>query len=268
MTRHKRKKSPAKLLRSLYIWHRYIGLAAAVFVILLTVTGLVLNHTDELLLDSQHVGSGLLLDWYGIEAPDDFNGYRVGDISITAVGSHVYWNTTRIPRASAPLLGAIGFAGLVVIAVEGQLLLFTPDGKLVERLGGAAGVPAGMQALGLTPAGELAIHAAHGFYRTDDSFLEWRETGSLEAAWAASTDPSPALRTALQQAWRGTGLTLERVLLDLHSGRILGSWGIYLVDAAAVLFLLLAISGVWLWGKRRTTARKHRHHKQSAQPHP
>jgi hypothetical protein len=268
MTRHKRKKSPAQLLRSLYIWHRYIGLATAVFVILLTATGLVLNHTEDLLLDSRHVGSGLLLDWYGIDAPDDITGYRVGAISITAVGSQVYWNTTRVPRASAPLLGAVSFADLVVIAIEGQLLLFTPDGELVERLGGAAGVPAGMQALGLTPAGELAIHAAHGFYRTDDSFLEWQETGSLEATWSESTNPSPTLRAALQQAWRGTGLTLERVLLDLHSGRILGSWGVYLVDAAAVLFLLLAISGVWLWGKRRATARAHRHRKHSDQPLP
>jgi hypothetical protein len=263
MTRHKHKKSPAKLLRSLYIWHRYIGLAAAVFVILLTSTGLILNHTEDLLLDSRHIGSGLMLDWYGIDAPDDITGYRVGATSITAIGSHVYWNTKRIPRASAPLLGAISFAGLVVIAIEGQLLLLTTDGELVERLGATAGVPAGMQALGLTPAGELAIHAAHGFFRTDDSLLDWQETDNLEAAWSEPTDPSPALRSALQQAWRGTGLTLERVLLDLHSGRILGSWGIYLVDAAAVLFLLLSISGVWLWGKRRATARKHRQRKHS-----
>jgi hypothetical protein len=261
MTRHKHKKSPAKLLRSLYIWHRYIGLAAAVFVILLTVTGLVLNHTEDLALDSRHIDSDLLLDWYGIDAPDDINGYRVGAINITAIGNQVYWNTKRIPRTSTPLLGAVSFADLVVIAIEGELLLFTPDGELVERLGGAAGVPAGMQALGLTPTGELAIHAAHGFYRTDDSFLEWQETDRLEAAWSGSTEPSPALRAALQQAWRGTGLTLERILLDLHSGRILGSRGIYLADAAAILFLVLAISGVWLWGKRRATARAHRHHK-------
>ncbi|MDH3900042.1 MAG: PepSY domain-containing protein, partial [Gammaproteobacteria bacterium] len=142
--------------------------------------------------------------------------------------------------------------------IEGQLLLFTANGELIERLDGATGVPAGMLSLGLTPAGELAIHAAHGYYRTDDSFLEWHETEDLEADWSRSTVPSAELRSALQQAWRGTGLTLERLLLDLHSGRILGSWGVYLVDAAAVLFLLLAISGVWLWGKRRAAARAHR----------
>jgi hypothetical protein len=264
MTRHKRRTPAARLFKSLYIWHRYIGLTAALFVILLAVTGLVLNHTEELALDSNHINSSLLLDWYGIDAPHSISGYSIGSNSITAVGNDIYWNTSRIPQASAPLVGAVEFGGLVVVGIEGQLLLFTVNGELIERLGGATGVPAGMQALGLTPDGGLAIQAAHGYYRTDESFLEWHETRELEAEWSRSTAPSPELRAALQQAWRGTNLTLERVLLDLHSGRILGSWGIYLVDAAAVLFLLLAISGVWLWGKRRSAARAHRRHGRSA----
>ena len=258
MTRHKRKKAPARLLKSIYIWHRYLGLAAAVFVILLSLTGLVLNHTEELSLDSRHVGSALLLDWYGVRAPEEITGFTTGPASVTAVDSYIYWNLTRIPQAATPLIGAVEFADLVVIGIEGQLLLFTPEGELVERLDGSAGVPAGMQALGLTPDGALAIQAAHGYYRTDESFLEWHETGNLDARWATASAPPLALQSALQQVWRGTGLTLERVLLDIHSGRILGGWGVYLVDAAAILFLLLALSGVWLWSRRRASARAHR----------
>ncbi len=54
------------------------------------------------------------------------------------------------------------------------------------------------------------------------------------------------LRGRLVEAYRGKGLLLERVLLDVHSGRILGAWGVYLVDAAAVLFLGLVLSGLWM----------------------
>ena len=67
MTKH-HPKPRIKQLRSLYLWHRYIGLAAALFVIVLTVTGLLLNHTEELGLDSSSVQSDTLLDWYGIHA--------------------------------------------------------------------------------------------------------------------------------------------------------------------------------------------------------
>lgn len=264
MTRHKRNKAPFRLLKSIYIWHRYLGLAAALFVILLSATGLALNHTHELALDSHHVAAPYLLDWYGIHAPREMTSFTAGPATITAVGNRVYWNLAPIPQASTPLIGAVEFAGLVVIGSAGQLLLLTPEGELVERLDGTAGVPAGMQAIGLTPGGALAVHGAHGYYRTDENFLDWHETDSLDARWARASTPSPGLRSALREQWRGTGLTLERVLLDIHSGRILGGWGVYLVDLAAVLFLLLALSGLWLWSRRRASSRAHRRSRRSA----
>lgn len=256
MTRH-HKKPRAKLLRSLYIWHRYIGLAAAVFVIMLSITGLALNHTEALDLDSTHVESELLLDWYGVHAPQHVTSYRAGTHTITAAGNQVYWNSMRLPGLQGPLVGAIAYYDLIIVAVPGKLLLFTSGGELIEQLDGAAGVPAGMQALGITPDNGLAIHAAHGYYRTNADFLEWQETDTLDASWASPSAPSDELLKALQTAYRGTGLSLERVLLDIHSGRILGRMGVYLVDAAAVLFLLLALSGVWLWTRRRSSARAH-----------
>ena len=263
MTRSHRDKSRARLLRSLYIWHRYMGLFAALFVIVLTVTGLALNHTDELGLDSSTVQSDTLLDWYGIHAPDIKTAYRAGAHFITEVGENIYWDTAEIPGVTAPLIGVVENSGLMIIAVEGRLLLFTAEGELVEQLGSAAGVPAGMQAIGLTTDGNLAIRAAHGYYQTNMDFLEWNETDSLDATWAHGEEPSLQFKQAIQTSWRGSGLPMERVMLDLHSGRILGSWGIYLVDAAAILFLMLAVSGVWLWSKRRVSARQHQRHIES-----
>jgi len=61
----------------------------------------------------------------------------------------------------------------------------------------------------------------------------------------------PELEEKLMQAYRGSGLSLERVILDLHSGRIVGQWGVYVVDGAALLFLALVITGLWMWMKQR-----------------
>ena len=184
--------------------------------------------------------------------------YPVGKSIVTQVGDRLYWNTTQIPLPATRLIGAVDFSDFAVVAIEGELLLLSDGGELIERLDGAAGVPAGMQAIGISAGGTLAIRAAHGYYQTDHMFLEWTETDTLQAAWAGAVTPEPKLRAALEQAWRGSGLSLERVLLDLHSGRILGSLGVYLMDAAAVLFLVLAASGVWLWSRRRASIREHR----------
>lgn len=258
MTRHKRNPPHTKRLRSLFIWHRHIGLTAALFVLLLALTGLLLSHTEDLALDARHVQSGFLLDWYGVRAPEAMPSYRAGSISVTEVGAQIYWNTTPLPQASAPLLGAVAAHDLVIIGARKQLLLFTPDGELIERMDEADGAPAGIQSLGLGAAGDLAVKTAHGVYQADDSILKWRETGDASITWTAPQAPGPDLREALQAAYRGTGLTLERVLLDIHTGRILGRPGVYLVDAAALLFMVLAISGVWLWGRHLANTRKHR----------
>ena len=259
MTRHPKSRPRAKLLRSLYIWHRYFGLSAALFVIVLSVTGLALNHTESLQMDSTHVQSELLLDWYGIHAPDYLGSYSAGPALFTAVNERVFRDSEILDDVPAPLVGAIAYQDLIIVASLDQLTLLTRDGERIESLGSAAGVPAGMKAIGITTDGAIAIKAAHGVYLTDENLLEWSETDTLEATWSIESDTPPELVQDLQASYRGNGLPLERVVLDLHSGRLLGNAGVLLVDAAAILFLLLAISGVWLWSRRRASARAHRH---------
>ena len=43
-----------------------MGVSAAIFVILVTTTGILLNHTESFQFDSRHIQSDWVLDWYGI----------------------------------------------------------------------------------------------------------------------------------------------------------------------------------------------------------
>jgi len=258
MTRHHKKKSRARLLRSLYIWHRYFGISAAVFVIVLSVSGLLLNHTEELQLDSSYIQSDVLLNWYGIHAPQGLTSFTSGTITITAVGDQIFWEDKHLPHVSAPLVGMLIYGDLVVIASGGSLNLYASDGELVEKLDQVAGVPDGILALGVTSQALLAVKTAQGVYLTNEGMLEWHRNNESDVLWS-DTSPLPVeLESGLQRSYRGIGLSAERVMLDLHSGRILGRAGVYLVDAAAIVFLLLAVSGVWLWARRQASIRAHR----------
>jgi hypothetical protein len=258
MSRHHKGSRWPRLLRSLYIWHRYIGLTAALFVIVLAVTGWILNHTEGFALDTRYVHAETLLDWYGVNVPRQMVHYDVGTHSVTQVGERLYWDDREIPGASGTIIGAVDLPDMVVVALEGQLLLFTPSGELIEQLGDAAGVPAGMRRVGVGTDDTLAVQAAHGDYEADDTLVHWRESGTARVDWSQPSAVPDVLREKLAHAYRGSGLTIERVLLDVHSGRILGQFGVYLVDAAAVLFVLLGLTGVWLWTRRLIAAREHR----------
>jgi hypothetical protein len=259
MTRHNRTRPPARLLRSLYIWHRYIGLVSALFVIVLALTGLLLNHTHDLKLDSRYVSNPELLDWYGIHAPDGIVAYRTATLTLADLDGQLYINQSPLTGVNGRLDGAVDFQDMTIVALANQLLLLTPRGELIERLDGASGVPAGIESIGVSADHSLTVRTANGDFRTNAELLQWRPaTAGQPVDWSVASELTASERRALDQAWRGTGLSVERVLQDLHSGRILGRGGEYLVDGVALLFLVLAGSGTWLWGRRRASMHTHR----------
>lgn len=249
MTRHKRK--PRIKWSSVYQWHRMIGLTAALFVIMLSISGWLLNRTDNMELDKTFIQTSWLLDWYGIKPPSAIISYQVGGHWISQLGDRLYIDQDNIEGHYRQLIGAIQIDQYLVVAVTGQLLVLSRTGELIEKLEGSHGVPAGMRKIGIDQLDRIIIRSSHGFYITDQEFLSWDERQKADAVWSVPQLPPPDLYDSLVERYRGAGLSIERVLLDIHSGNILGSWGKVLVDTMAVLFLLLAISGVWLWAKRK-----------------
>ena len=236
-------------LRSYYLWHRRVGIGVAVLVILLAVTGIALNHTRELGLDQRFVQSPLLLDWYGIRAPQDMLSYAVDGHWISRLGERLYLDERELPLHSQQLQGAVKLPEMLVLAVDGDLLLLTGTGELIERLGAVNGVPPGLQGIAVDH-GQLVVLTAGGTFIGDETLFSWQRAEGLAVAAARPAPPPEALREALARLYRGHDLHLERVILDLHSGRFWGAWGVWAMDAAALLMLFLAISGSWIWWRR------------------
>ena len=240
-----------KTYRNLLKWHKRIGITAAFFVILLVVTGIALNHTERLKLDQKFIGSSLLLNLYNISLPEDPVSFATENHRVSLLGNRLYFDDQELEDRANQLLGAVESKGPVVIATSGEIILLDQNGELIEKLSGAEGVPAGMQKIGLSPDNDLVVHAAHGEYLADLESLNWSEKQMAGTIWSEPSPISEPLKTNLSKAYRGKGLSVERVFLDLHSGRILGNFGVFLIDAAAILFLILAITGIWMWTRAR-----------------
>jgi len=60
----------------------------------------------------------------------------------------------------------------------------------------------------------------------------------------------------LYDDYRGTGITVARLLADLHSGRLFTRAGPLAIDLVGVLLIALSVLGVILWLKGRP--RRHR----------
>lgn len=252
MSRHHRRNRRLKL-RSFYVWHRYMGISAAAFMLILAVTGILLNHTSDLELDSRHVQSELILDWYGIEAPDSTLAFLAGDRYVTLMEQRLYLNRRQIPGEYSQLTGAIQFNDLFVVSVDGSILLLTPYGELIERLDVEDGIPDRIANIGIDASGSVVVKTVRDLHQASADFLRWsRYEGDQSAIrWATASSLDRQLKAALQQRFRGSILPIERVLLDLHSGRFFGRFGPWIFDVAGALLILLSLSGTFIWLKRK-----------------
>lgn len=253
MTRHKKN---AIKLRSMYQWHRYIGVSVALFILILAVTGIMLNHTHRLELDKNYIQEEWLLNHYGIAAPENIKNYQVGKQWLSQWDDQIYLDTHAIGETNKSIIGAVLYQSMIIIAQFDTLLIYTLDGELIERIAGSEGVPSGIEAIGITDKKQLAVRAANGVFTTNQKFLFWQKTPSAISVWSDSAALPKMLYQNILELYRGKGLNLERVILDLHSGRLLGDWGIYFTDFIAMMMIFLASSGFWIWAMRILKSKK------------
>ena len=241
-------------------WHRRIGLAAFILVIILAITGIMLNHTEELKLDESYVESSLLLGWYGLDPEGEAISYDIGEHVISVLDHLVFFNSYPVTKTEQTFHGAVKAEQLIVLAFDTELVLLTHEGELVERM------PTGhsfsnIQRIGIKYKRPVIETSDPLYYMADEHILDWDVITNEDIAWAQKTTLNQTKMTVLLESFRGRGLTRERVVLDLHSGRFFGEYGTYVMDAAAVALLWLSCSGLWVWWRRRVK-QKRKHHYQ------
>lgn len=231
----------------LYKFHRYTGLIAALFALLLTLTGIVLNHTDNLKLDSRYIESGLILDWYGIRPPDNIPAFDTGKHWVMQLESQVYFDRILALRHDAALQGAVETGDFAVIAFADSLALLSPRGEVIEQMRAGELFEGEISRLGLDADGRIFVQAGNRRFVSEDGVTAWNTTDLAPLDWAAAGKPPAEILDPIVHAYRSKVLPLERLLLDLHSGRLFGEFGVWLIDVAALMIGFLAISGSWIW---------------------
>lgn len=232
----------AEGIRSLLRWHRRIGLAATLFVIISVLTGVALNHVDDLALDKIMVKNQWLMAQYGLAPKGTPVGVNVGRMWISWVDGTVYAGENAGQPLGA-LIGAIRDPDFLAVAGPNRILLLRPGGELVEMVEGYH-LPGTINAIGLSGRGEIVVLSGNDRFASDGSLSGWTPLGDRAVTWSTVQKPPAAVRKATLERFRGKGLPLDRILLDIHSGHIFGFWGAIVMDVAAILFLVLAITGV------------------------
>lgn len=245
-------------------WHRRIGLAVAPILLMLAITGVLINHVDSLGWQARQVYSSVIASLYGIPSQTVTGGIPLeGQLKnqwLYQVGTDIFLDTNPITQCEQSLVGGVLRRQSLAVLCEDRLLLLTLQGELIEQI---PTLPAPLTALGHTGEETLVVQAQERVgksgkqWQFDESNGDWLSvSGDDKAQWSQFQSLPAAMSAQVNADIPIPGLTQERVLLDLHSGRLFGQWGVWVVDASGVLLVFLIFSGVFTWLLRTLKRRK------------
>lgn len=242
------KKSSKKHLNR---WHARLGIISCFFVLLLSITGLLINHAHDLKLDSQPLRSSLLLSLYGVKLPA-LQGVQVEGKWLVWQGAELYFNGEQLIECKGVFVGAVTLPNYWVAACEADLLVFTYEQELIERVAHSAGINYPISQIGACE-GLLCYQSEKIIYQLDIETLvieKFRGHEGRELQWSSPSKPPKSEAVKVRKHFNGGDLTWERVLLDIHAGRFMGRMGPWFMDGVALLFIILSLTGLIVWLKR------------------
>lgn len=236
--------------------HRWLGIGLSLFVLLLSCTGIALNHSDNWGLGNRYVSWNWLLDAYGMRAPAPSASFSDSEHHAALLGKRLFFDQREIADGVDVLTGVVVIGKLALVTSDDSAFVLTTAGELVERLDLSQQLPGAIDRAGRL--GESAvIFSGTASYQSDTGLSGFVQTNAVahgDVAWSSPASLPASLLASIQDQYRGRGLTVERLLSDVHSGRIVGGSGPLFMDAVAFLFILLSATGLYMW--LRSSGRK------------
>jgi len=242
MTRHK-KKFPA------FLWHRRLGLLLVIFIITLAVTGIMLNHTNSLQLGHTKINNALILSLYDINPKSPLISYQTEQHIFSQLDEQIYFDTKKILSAKQQIRGVTNAGEIIILVLSHDVILLTRNAEIIDRY--ALAQENEIEHIGLYKNNVIIKMMNQTLWQADEDILNWQPIELKQMTWAPPVQLNENLKQNLLTQYRGEGLPLERIVLDIHSGRIFGPLGVYVVDAVGIIMLFLSFSGAWMWWQRR-----------------
>jgi hypothetical protein len=231
-------------------WHRWLGLLAALPVLWLAVSGLMLNHAAGLGLNERMVSSPWILRHYNQLPEGNPSAFRIGDRLVTGWNKELFLDHRLLPL-QGELIGAIAYKGQLAIATPEKIALFDGSDEMLLELDELSLPGTPIQAIQVV---DDKIHLKvkdQTYFLSEDFFTAERSVQDItavppkELSNEEQSDLAEAIRTR-------RSMPLSRVILDAHSGSLFGWPGWIITDLAALGLIILTLLGLRLFPKRKS----------------
>ncbi len=222
--------------------HRWVGLLSALWLLQLTVTGLLLQHANYLGLNRSYVSQNAILQWFNYGHHQQ--AWESNHQTLYQIDDQVIINgqNTSIEQQ---LVAAIHNGQQWIVATKSTLYWFNEQGQISQQLDAFDGVPNPIQGLAFYDRNLLIwVNNKHWLMNKQGHWHPTNVTVNI-------TFPSPrSLKVDEQKRLLpialGQRLSFDKVLYGIHSGLKSSIW---LNTLSGFALLYLSLSGIYLFFK-------------------
>jgi len=219
--------------------HRHVGIALAVFLLLVSVTGMLLNHTETLRLDHRFVPPFIAKQYYQNQT---VAGFKLDEHYYYTLDKQLY--ADRVALTSCDTIQGIGrLPNQLAVLCDAELILLTPDHELIERIGVAYGLPVNLSRIAVQN-DQLLLASDAEIFSFNTANLDAVKVTTVVRHW-------PERHTVPVDLLLNDSVSWQQFILDLHSGMFIGIAGKWLADLVAIFLIGMAISGLVMWRNPR-----------------
>lgn len=253
---------PARTLTAtLREWHKRAGLGAFLFMGWLGISGVALNQSASWGLDAMRVDWTWLMSVYGLHPQSPQNGFTADGHWLAVLGDHSILDgkplTLTVKSPVGLVIGGDAAHRRLVAASYDGVLLLTTEGVRIDELQAALTLPVkSVQRIGTADgtAGMVVIEDKNLYGSTDGE--NWTQISPKTVVrWSRPSALSDEQRKQFENYARPS-VAAEQILIDLHSGRLFGRFGPYVINVVGLAALWLAISGVWMMWRTSQARRR------------
>jgi hypothetical protein len=230
-----------KFLRRL---HRWVGVIASIWLLLLASTGFLLQHKDDWNLSNYHTQSPWLLGVYGIG--DNYSSYQNKQESLAQLDQQIFINLKASSKLQETIVGAVYQQPNWVVATPTQLLWIDNQGQIVQSIDELDDMPVPITQIGLL---NQELFVQHNKQAINVNSLKLSKA-SVEWSIASNADE---LKQKLIKTSTKNYLSYEQIIFDLHAGITSPS---LFNDFAALALIFLSLSGIIIFFKKSFKSQK------------
>ncbi len=237
-----------KALRTSYRWHRFIGVVISLPVLLVSITGIALNHADSFGLNRTQVSNSTILNQYRMVPDKPIISFEDSGVWVSKLGKQVFLNGQRVTSSPGKLVGFLSDDKIYHILTSKNLLLISAkENLLIDELGSES-LPENSTGIAKKD-GSVFVSNPKGVFKLSESKDSFIPVDPFPFPTKELLSLPKEFESKIFENFRGDGISLWRVVLDIHSGAFFGRIGVLLADLTALALILLTLTGLYNWWK-------------------